>query len=161
MTIHIRPVEQLADIAAFRRLCVEYGRTLEYTSECASLEHQGFATELDKLPGRYASPRGIILLAMQSDGDPIGCVALRPLDDELCEMKRMYVRPAARGTGTGRLLAAAIITQARAIGYRAMRLDTGASMTAATALYWKLGFRDIAAYNRDPTPGTRWMELDL
>ena len=148
-------------IAVFRELCLEYASSLQYTSECASLEHQGIDKELNSLPGAYAPPRGAILVALDPNGRAAGCAALRPLDDSICEMKRMYVRPEFRGRGVGRLLAAAVITRARAIGYEAMRLDTGVSMVAAAALYKQLGFRDIPAYNRDPTPGTRWMELCL
>ena len=157
----IRPAAGEADVAAFRELCAEYARSLEYTAECASLEHQGIDCELASLPGAYAPPRGEILLAFNSGVQPIGCVALRPLDQTVCEMKRMYVRPVGRGTGVGRSLALAIIDAARLRGYLAMRLDTGATMTPAATLYASLGFRDITAYNRDPTPGTRWMELGL
>lgn len=161
----IRPARTPADLAAFRGLCLEYAGTLEYTSECRSLEHQGFDAEMRSLPGLYAPPRGEILLALDpaASNDPIGCAALRPLGegDDICEMKRMYVRPRARSRGVGRLLATALIAAARQRGYRAMRLDTGATMLHAAALYQSLGFRDIPAYNRDPVPGTRWMELSL
>lgn len=161
MRFEIRAAAGDHDVAAFRTLCTEYARSLEYTTECASLEHQGIDCELAGLPGVYAPPRGEILLAVDQSGDPVGCVAIRPLPGDVCEMKRMYVRPAARGHGVGRDLAVAVINAAQAMGYRAMRLDTGASMTAAAGLYQSLGFRDIPAYNRDPTPGTRWMELRL
>lgn len=157
----IRPAVSGEDIAAFRELCAEYVESLEYTAECASLEHQGIGCELASLPGAYAPPRGEILLARDGASIPIGCVALRPLDQTVCEMKRMYVRPAVRDKGLGRSLAMAIIAAARSRGYQAMRLDTGVSMTAAAALYASIGFRDIPPYNRDPTPGTRWMELTL
>jgi putative acetyltransferase len=156
----VRPSTTPADVSAFRTLCLEYAKTLEYTGECRSLEVQCFDTEMATLPGAYAPPRGEILLAW--DGlDPVGCVALRPLSDGICEMKRMYVRPAGRGKGVGRLLATALIDAARARGYRAMRLDTGATMVHAAALYRSLGFREIPAYNRDPVPGTMWFELTL
>lgn len=161
MAITIRAASGNGDIATFRDLCAEYARSLEYSAECASLEHQGIDRELASLPGAYAPPRGVILLARTGESAPAGCVALRPLADDVCEMKRMYVRPAARGRGVGRALAAAVIDAARSMNYRAMRLDTGATMTAAAGLYQSLGFRDIPAYNRDPTPGTRWMELTL
>lgn len=158
--VTVRPARSDADIAAFRTLCLEYARTLEYTDECRSLEHQGFDAEMAGLPGCYAQPRGEILVAYGGP-DPIGCVALRPLSDDICEMKRMYVRPVARSRGVGRLLATSIIAAARARGYRAMRLDTGASMHHAAALYRSLGFREIPAYNHDPVPGTMWFELTL
>jgi len=164
-TTTIRPARTPADLAAFRALCLEYARTLEYTAECQSLEHQGFDAEMATLPGAYAPPRGEILLAFDpaAPESPIGCVALRPLGDggDFCEMKRMYVRPHARSRGVGRALATALIAAARERNYRAMRLDTGATMLHAAALYQSLGFRDIPAYNHDPAPGTRWMELPL
>jgi GNAT superfamily N-acetyltransferase len=157
----IRIATDDADVAAFRDLCSEFARSLVYTAECASLEHQGIDAELAALPGAYGPPRGVILIAIDPRGSAVGCVALRPLAPNICEMKRMYVRPSGRGKGTGRALAKALIDWARGVGYHAMRLDTGASMTDATALYQSLGFREIPAYNRDPTPGTRWMELRL
>lgn len=161
MPCSLRSVTSNADVAVFRELCAEYAHSLEYTAECASLEHQGIDCELASLPGAYAPPRGAILIAYADDATAVGCVALRPLSESICEMKRMYVRPTGRGTGIGRLLAQGIIATARDLGYATMRLDTGASMAAAAALYENLGFRDIPAYNRDPTPGTRWMELRL
>lgn len=158
--VTIRTAIGPADISMFRALCSEYARTLAYTAECASLEHQRIDEELAALPGDYSPPRGAMLLALAGE-EPVGCVALRPLGDGICEMKRMYVIGAFRGRGVGRSLASAILDAARTLRYRAMRLDTGASMTAAASLYESLGFRDIPAYNRDPTPGTRWMELSL
>lgn len=160
-SITIRTAMSPDEISAFRELCTEYARSLEYTAECASLEHQGIDAELAALPGAYGPPRGLILLAFDNTVQPVGCVALRPIAPDICEMKRMYVRPCARGLGVGRALARAIMDAARKVRYHAMRLDTGASMTTATSLYKSLGFRDIPPYNRDPTPGTRWMELQL
>jgi len=161
MKCRIRAASGYADTQAFRDLCTEYARSLDYTAECASLEYQGIDAELATLPGAYGPPRGVIFLAFDHAGSAVGCVALRPLLPDICEMKRMYLRPRARGSGLGRDLAATIIDAASHLHYRAMRLDTGASMAAASALYQSLGFRDIPAYNRDPTPGTRWMQLAL
>lgn len=125
------------------------------------LSFQGFAEEMAGLPGAYAPPRGRVLLA-RAGGAAAGCVALRPLDEPgACEMKRMWVRPAFRGHGVGRALAERVVAEARAVGYRCMRLDTLASMAEANALYERLGFRDIPAYRFNPHPQARYLELDL
>lgn len=121
---------------------------------------QGFDSELASLPGAYAPPRGRLLIALD-DGDGAGCVALRPLGDDLCEMKRLYLRPTLRGTGAGRTLATRVIDEARAIGYRTMRLDTLPMMKEAIALYESLGFRRIAPYYPNPVPGAIYMERAL
>jgi ribosomal protein S18 acetylase RimI-like enzyme len=121
---------------------------------------QGFDGELASLPGAYAPPRGRLLIALE-DGDVVGCVALRPLGDDLCEMKRLYLRPTLRGHGAGRALATRVIDEARAIGYRAMRLDTLPMMKEAIALYESLGFRRIAPYYANPVPGAIYMERAL
>ena len=115
---------------------------------------QGFAAELAGLPGDYAPPEGSLLIARGADGAAAGCVGLRPLDDRICEMKRLYVHPAARQTGLGRALAVAIIEVARHRGYREMKLDTLAQLDRAIALYRGLGFVPIAPYGHHPYPGT-------
>ncbi|MBX3407219.1 MAG: GNAT family N-acetyltransferase [Phycisphaeraceae bacterium] len=160
MQVRVRAAAGDEDIAAFRVLCAEYVHSVAYTTDCASLEHQRIDDELANLPGQFGPPRGAMFLAL-AGAIPVGCVALRPLRDTICEMKRMYVVRSARGRGVGRRLAEAVLEAARARGYAAIRLDTGASMKVAASLYESLGFRDIPAYNRDPTPGTRWMELQL
>lgn len=122
---------------------------------------QGFEAELAALPGKYAPPRGRLFLAESGDGAAIGCIALRPLDEDICEMKRLFVTPSARGSGLGRALAIAVLDAAREIGYRAMRLDTLQQMQAAQALYRSLGFVEIAPYYDNPLAGVVYMEAVL
>ena len=125
------------------------------------LGYQGFEDELESLPGAYAPPRGTLLLA-EIAGEPMGCVAVRPIHAETyCEMKRLYVRDAARGTGAGRALAEAAIAEGRRMGYSAMRLDTLSSMTTALSLYRALGFVEIPAYYETPVAGTVFLHKDL
>jgi putative acetyltransferase len=121
---------------------------------------QGFEQELAGLPGSYAPPQGRLLLARQ-DGQMAGCIALRPLEPGACEMKRLYVRPAFRTHGIGRVLVDRLIQEARHAGYRQMRLDTLPSMATALALYRRLGFREIAPYYKNPVEGAVFLELPL
>ena len=145
-----------AQIAQARELFLEYAESLGF-----SLCFQNFDQELAGLPGDYAPPGGRLLLAELS-GELAGCVALHKFDDDICEMKRLYLRPKFRGKGLGRILAEAIIAEARKIGYQSMRLDTvGPVMPDAAAMYLKLGFREIAPYRTNPMPGTLYMELTL
>lgn len=136
----------------------EYAASLPF-----SLCFQGFDEEVASLPGKYAPPAGRILLAYDGP-DAVGCIALRPLPhvgEGVCEMKRMYVKPSHRGLGIGRLLADHLLAEARAAGYRVMKLDSEFDMTAAVTLYRSLGFKDCERYNNDPHPHTVWMELVL
>jgi putative acetyltransferase len=142
-------------VAACRELFVEYQRGLG-----VSLCFQGFDAELAGLPGDYAPPRGRLYLALAALR-PAGCVALRPLFHRDAEMKRLYVRPAHRGSGLGRLLANRIIEDARSLGYDTLKLDTLPRMKAAQRMYERLGFRDTAPYNDNPVAGVRFMALEL
>ena len=153
--MNIRQANTQDEIAAARVLFEEYAAWLG-----VDLCFQGFAAELDNLPGLYAPPRGRLLLAW-ADAGAAGCVALRPLGDSICEMKRLFVRPAFRGQGVGRMLAEEIVAGAKAIGYASMRLDTLPAMSAATSLYESLGFERIPAYYTTPLQDTIFMELKL
>ncbi|MFA7006923.1 MAG: GNAT family N-acetyltransferase [Verrucomicrobiia bacterium] len=144
------------EVAAARALFEEYAAWLG-----VDLCFQGFAAELASLPGLYAPPRGRLLLAWADGNAAAGCVALRPLGDSVCEMKRLFVRPAFRGKGVGRMLAEKVVAEARAIGYASMRLDTLPAMSAATSLYESLGFARIPAYYATPLQNTIFMELKL
>ncbi len=144
-----------ADIAQARALFLEYAAESKL-----DLCFQGFEEELATLPSKYAPPGGCLLLA--SEGDiPAGCGALRELTEGVSEMKRLYVRPAFRKLGVGRLLARRLIEEARRIGYGTMRLDTLASMRAARALYESLGFVRIPAYYANPLAEVVYLELVL
>lgn len=157
MTAAIRELDPQSaeDVAAARELFGEYAASLD-----VDLAFQGFAEELAALPAGYEPPTGALLLA-HLDGAPVGCAAIRALEGDACELKRLYVRPAARGHALGRALTNAALDKAGALGYRSVRLDTLPTMTSAYALYLELGFREIGPYRFNPVAGTRYLEREL
>ena len=155
-TFQIAPAQSPAQIDQARELFLEYAQSLGF-----SLCFQNFDQELAGLPGDYAPPDGRRLLA-EFDGELAGCVALHRHNATICEMKRLYVRQEFRGKKIGHSLAEHMITEAREIGYTRMRLDTVAGkMDRAIAMYRQLGFREIAAYRKNPMPAVLYMELSL
>jgi len=151
----IFPADCPEHVEAVRFLFKKYADALDF-----NLDFQDFDQELDALPGDYAPPGGTLLLA-EVDGHPVGCVGVRPFENDICEMKRLYVEPDARGLQVGRLLAQASVQAARQMGYRAMRLDTVESMREAITLYRSLGFQQISAYRLNPIPTAQYFELDF
>lgn len=146
-----------AAIEAVRGLILDYQASLGL-----DLAFQHFAEEIASLATMYGPPEGALFLATL-DGAAVGCVGVRPFAPEpgCCEMKRLYVVPAARGLRLGRQLAERSMTAARALGYARMRLDTLPSMSDAQTLYEALGFHDIPPYRHSPVPGTRFLEASL
>ena len=151
----IRRATTTADYSTARGLFEEYAAETQL-----DLCFQNFSAELETLSSMYGPPRGALLLAAVEE-TPAGCAAVRPFRDDVCEMKRLYVRPAYRGRHLGHELAIAIVGVARDLGYRAMVLDTLASMTSAISLYCSMGFRLTDAYYANPLPDVRYFALDL
>jgi len=147
--------ESKEQLASIKELFIEYAKSLGF-----SLCFQDFDKELAGLPGEYAPPDGRLILALD-DTDAIGCIALRKLDEGICEMKRLYVKPSARGNGLGKLLVNALIDEAKKIGYTKMRLDTVPKMKEAIDLYLKIGFKEIKPYRENPIEGALYMEMEL
>ncbi|MBR4549045.1 MAG: GNAT family N-acetyltransferase [Oscillospiraceae bacterium] len=125
------------------------------------LDIQHYDDELRDLRAKYGEPAGRLYVALAEDGAPAGCIALHRLDDERCELKRLYVRPAYRGQGLGSRLVARILDDARQIGYRAMLLDTLPVLDSAVRMYRGLGFYEIPCYNDSPIDETYFFRLDL
>ena len=150
--IQIRPTNKIQIV---RDLFSEYAESLRF-----GLDFQNFEKEMTELPGEYAPPDGLILVARYK-AKIAGCVALRKISDQICEMKRLYVRESYRRQGIGRRLAEAVIEVARHTGYRSMRLDTVPGMVVATTLYRSLGFSEIGPYRHNPIQGALYFELKL
>lgn len=153
--IKIEPAAAGDDFVAVRQLLQEYVESrpndpalVDFPSEFAALEQH------------YGAPHGQMLLAHQ-DGVPAGCVAFHPLEEGVCEMKRLYVSPQFRGRGIGRGLVMTLLIEAEKAGYGKMRLDSIPSMKAAQELYTSMGFYEIPDYRNNPNPGTRYYELNL
>ena len=147
------------DPTAARSLIEEYAAQIG-TSMGVDLGFQNFSAELNQLPAMYGPPSGCLLLASRDD-EWIGCCALRRFTDEVGEMKRLYVKPTARGADLGRRLTERLVAAARALGYRRMVLDTLQGMVAAQKLYRSVGFRETEPYYFNPMAGVSYMELDL
>ena len=146
--LHIHPA---IDATIARDLFREYAASLG-----VDLSFQDFEREIATLPGDYDP-----ILVAHWNSEPAGCVALRPIEPPICEMKRLYVRPQFRGRRIGHALAERIIAEARARGFQRMRLDTLPTMREAIPLYAALGFREIEPYRFNPIAGTKFMELLL
>jgi ribosomal protein S18 acetylase RimI-like enzyme len=147
-------IERDTAVDEVRTLMREYAASLSF-----DLDFQGFEAELAALPGPYAPPGGVLVARV--DSELAGCVAVRPLETGLGELKRLFVRPAYRGLGLGRRLTEAAIELAREAGMQRLRLDTTPEMATAQGLYESLGFREIEPYAYNPVPGTRYLELEL
>jgi len=143
------------EINDIRELFLEYSNSLDF-----KLDFQNFEDEIKSLPGAYSPPSGKLYLALYKDL-PAGCIAVRKIDGEYCEMKRLYVRPEFRGLNIGKALTEIIIHEAKRIGYKFMRLDTVATMASARKLYEKFGFKEIPPYCYNPVKGAVYMELNL
>jgi putative acetyltransferase len=153
--VGIREAITGAEYALGRVLFEEYAAAIE-----VDLCFQNFSAELESLPVMYGPPSGVLLIARDAD-ITAGCIGVRRFEDDVCEMKRLYVRPPFRGQDLGRRLALEACTRARQLGYRTMILDTLRSMAAAHALYRSIGFRPAAPYYQNPLPDVSYFELDL
>jgi putative acetyltransferase len=153
--LEIREATAECDIATVRSLWSEYWISLGFADD-----FQGFGEELRSLPGYYAPPRGLLLIA-SVDGEAAGAIALRPLGEKTCEAKRLFVRPHFRGRNIGRALLERMIVSARSMGYETMFGDTLPSLTVALELYASLGFQRSEPYSANPTPGAIYLRLPL
>ncbi len=151
----IAPVEGEAAVAAVRTLLLEYWDSFGFTP-C----FQNFGEEVASLPGAYAPPSGRLALATVN-GEPAGCIALRHVDDRRAEAKRLYVRPAFRGSGIGRALLEWVMSEARTAGYTEIVGDTMPAMQEALALYDRMGFKRAEPYSEHPTEGAIFIRIEL
>lgn len=155
-------VQTPVEMEQIKELFREYYRFLA-REHGLDISYQGIEDELASLPGKYATPEGRLILAFEAN-QSVGCAALRPIDERICELKRMYVLPQYRGQDVGKMLAQRLIEEARQVGYHLMRLDTGNFLTSAIKLYESLGFKQIEPYNEVPEEIRKiaiFMELDL
>lgn len=155
--MRIIQAETPEQIESVREIFREYEKWLDL-----DLCFQGFEKELAELPGKYAPPDGVLWLAIDEEEKVAGCIALRKLEDGVCEMKRLYVRPAYRGRSAGKLLVESLIDKARRVGYVKMRLDTfPPKMGNAVNIYRAYGFVEIEPYYNNPNKGVLYMEVNL
>ena len=155
-------VKSLEEINEVKKLFLEYEAFLRAELDI-DISFQHFESELDQLPGKYAQPSGILLLAKEEQ-KALACGALRsfgPIQKNTCEMKRLYVRPEGRRLGLARKIATRLIQEARVLSYSTMVLDTSDRLKAAMNLYESLGFKRIEAYYYNPVPDVVYWKLDL
>jgi ribosomal protein S18 acetylase RimI-like enzyme len=153
--ITLEEVTTSGQLAIVRELLVEYAHSLN-----VSLCFENLDKELAELPGPYAPPSGRLLLAVEGER-VAGCGALKKVDEQISEMKRLFLRPEFRGKGVGRAMTLRLLDEARSIGYKSLRLDTLPSMKEAIALYRSLGFQEISPFRPLPAPGTLFMTITL
>ncbi|HME37444.1 MAG TPA: GNAT family N-acetyltransferase [Steroidobacteraceae bacterium] len=158
-TYRLIEAQTAVQFAAARSLIEEYAAQLG-AAMGVDLGFQNLAAELNQLAQMYGAPSGCLLLAGRN-AEWVGCGALRRFSDEVCEMKRLYIKPSERGANLGRHLTERLVAKARSLGYRRMVLDTLEDMIAARSLYRSLGFRETQPYYYNPMPGVSYMELEL
>jgi GNAT superfamily N-acetyltransferase len=155
VALRIDEVDSSQQLITVRSLLEEYWASLGFDHETF-----GFGEEIDSLPGAYVRPEGRLAIAVLSDQN-VGCIALRRLDHDSCEMKRLFVRPSARGRGIALALLTWVVSEARSQGYSTMLADTLPSMKKALQLYERFGFKRVESYSAKPTPGAIYLELRL
>lgn len=145
----------LHELEEVKKLFLQYEKSIG-----VSLCFQGLKEEMETLPGKYQEPQGVLLL-LNINGEAAGCCALRPLEDKICELKRLYVKEEHRGRGRSKILLERILQEAKEKGYERIRLDTLETMKPAIALYRSFGFREISPYIYNPLPGALYFEKIL